>query len=291
MDIRQLQYFVTIIEEGQITLAAKKLNMAQPPLSQQLKNLEEELNTKLILRHGRKMEMTEAGEILYKKGKELLHNLKGIEMEVKETGGGLRGTLNIATTTSSLCFLPERIKSFKSVFPNVTFNIREGDPYLITDYLKNRNIELAIVRSPTDTASYSSKHLGQEPFVFITPKSWGINPQSKITMKEISEYPLLLLHRIYGTGAYELILSEFKKHGLTPKIECESPDAIILLSLVEAGIGATILPMSAAFVFSNRGLNFVEISDCTIKMDAFLIWLKDSYLTKVAQKFIESFNA
>lgn len=290
MDIRQLRYFLTIVEEGQITKAANKLNMAQPPLSHQLKLLEEEMNTTLILRNGRKFELTEAGKILYDKGNELLNNLDEIENEVKETGAGLKGVLRIATTTSSICFLPERIKAFKLAFPNVTFKIWEGDPYLITDYLKERRIELAIVRSPTDTERYSSKHIGREPFVFVTPKSWQLQSQSSITMKEISEYPLLLLHRIYGTGAYELLLSEFNRLGLTPKIECESPDAIILLSLVEAGIGATILPISAAHVYSKKEFNFIEIIDCEVQMDSYVIWLKNSYLSKVAQRFIERFD-
>src|SRR3954469_10654504 len=95
MDIRRIKYFVSIVEEGQISLAAKKLNMAQPPLSQQLKLFEEELNTKLFERHTRKLILTEEGKFLYEKSLEILEMMKKTEQELKEISNGIAGTLSI----------------------------------------------------------------------------------------------------------------------------------------------------------------------------------------------------
>ena len=105
MDLRPLRYFLTIVDEGQITLAAKKLNIAQPPLSKSLKNLEERLGAKLIVRDGNKFELTEAGRKLYYNGREILHQLDQTLLEINENGNGLRGTIPIGVSKTSTAYL------------------------------------------------------------------------------------------------------------------------------------------------------------------------------------------
>ena len=99
MDIRQLRYFTVIAEEGQISLAAKKLNMAQPPLSQQLQLMEEELGVKLVerKRNGKRMELTEAGRVFYEKAQSVLHLFRESIKEVKEIGEGLKGRYQLVS--------------------------------------------------------------------------------------------------------------------------------------------------------------------------------------------------
>ncbi|WP_081834623.1 LysR family transcriptional regulator [Geomicrobium sp. JCM 19039] len=103
MEIRHVRYFVTVVQEGQITTAAQKLNMAQPPLSQQIRRLEKELGTQLLVRVGKKFLPTEAGELLYERGIELLKEFDDVVDIVKDTGEGLRGTLQIGCVKS--CFI------------------------------------------------------------------------------------------------------------------------------------------------------------------------------------------
>ncbi|KAF0824935.1 LysR family transcriptional regulator [Cytobacillus firmus] len=291
MDLRQLKYFVTIVEEGQITLAAKKLNMAQPPLSQQLINLEKELGTKLLIRNGRSLELTEAGEILYTKGKKHLYNFDDIINEVKEAGGGLRGTLNIGTAISCICYLPERIHHFQAHYPHVTFKIWEGDPFRLSDYILDRKIELAIVRSPIEKKNFSYIPIEEEPFVCILPLDWPVGSKTNsVTMEELSVFPLVALHRVNGEGIYEMLLEEFTKRGLKPKIVAESPNITILLSLVESGVGAAILPSSASTSYSRDNLKVLSINDCHLSTGTYAIWLKNGYLSQIAKRFLETFN-
>ncbi len=291
MDIRQLRYFITVVQEGQITLAAKKLNMAQPPLSQQLKNMEIEIGAKLLERNGRKLELTEAGHLLYQKGLKLLANFDETITAVKETGEGLSGTLSIGCVMSCIHYLPDRIQHFNESYPNVKLKILSGDPYRLTDYIHERSIEAAIVRSPINTENFNTIELDVDPFVFIAPANWDQLPSlPQITMKEVSHLPLIALHRVNGVGVYEVVLEEFQRRGLEPNYVCESPDATILLSMVKAGIGGVLLPRSVLFNFTKENLKVFEIEDSSAETTTSIIWQKDRYLSKAARRFIELFT-
>ncbi|GAA0330259.1 LysR family transcriptional regulator [Bacillus carboniphilus] len=292
MDIKQLHYFCTIAKEGQITRAAKKLHMAQPPLSQQLKQLEVELGVKLMERQGRNMELTSAGEILYKKATRLLAELEDTKSEVKETGDGLRGILSIGSVKTCFSYLPEKIRYFRETYPNVTFHLREGDTYFVSELLRNRVIEVAVIRLPLDTDDFSMIQLPSEPYVAVIPQKWEhqFRNTTSIEMKELQNLPLLLLHRINGTGQYEMILDECKRHGFKPHVVCECPDAAMLLSLVDAGVGATLVPKSTLLSLHTTNTVTLELQNSKIQSESAVIWLKDRYLSKSAQHFIDTFR-
>jgi LysR family transcriptional regulator, salicylic acid-responsive activator of bsdBCD len=286
IDFKQLKYFITIVEEGQITRAAKKLHMAQPPLSLQLKQLEETLGVILLERNGRKLELTEAGKILYQKSKHLLQQLDETILEVKETDHGMRGVLSIGCVKSCFSYIPKTIRQFQQTFPNVKFHLREGDTFLISEFLKNREIEIGIVRLPLHSGEYEIINLPSDPFVAVIPKSWNDDCQP-IQMKEMKDIPLLLLHRISGKGQYEIVVNECKRHGFEPNIVCECPDVTILLSLVAAGVGATIVPKSAVTIFPIPEIKMIGIEDSSIKAEAAIIYEKNRYLSKSAAHFLD----
>ena len=158
MDIKQLLYFSTIAQEGQITRAAKKLHMAQPPLSQQLKSLEQELGVLLMDRKGKKLELTEAGKVLYERAIELLQRVDDISLEVKEVGEGLKGELSIGSVKTGFSYIPERFRLFREQYPQVSFRLYEGDSFRLADHLRKREIELAIVRLPLDSVIFPRFH-------------------------------------------------------------------------------------------------------------------------------------
>lgn len=291
MDTKQLRYFLTIVEEGQITKAAQKLHMAQPPLSSQLKLLEKELGVTLIKRKRRSnLELTKAGEALYNRGKKLMNELEDTITEVKETNEGLRGTLSIGSTKSCFSFLPKRIKYFRKKYPAVNFQILEGDSYIVSKYLTNKEIEVAVVRLPVDETHLSMIKLPKEPYVAVVPNDWDLSEHTSIKLKEFKNLPLLLLHRVSGIGQYEMIVEECKQHGFEPMVVCECPDASMLLSLVSSGIGASIVPKSTIATVDTNGYKVFELEDSTITTEAAIVWLKGRYLSKSAVEFIETFK-
>ncbi|MFT9817703.1 LysR family transcriptional regulator [Lysinibacillus sp. NPDC056185] len=290
MDIRQLRYFATIVEEGQITRAAKKLHMAQPPLSQQLKALEEELSTLLVVRNGKNIELTAAGKVLYKRATNLLSQIDETIMEVKEVGEGLKGTLSIGSVKTCFSHLPERIRFFREKYSNVTFRLYEGDTYRLLQDLRNRHIEVAIVRLPLESESddLSSLPLPPDHFVAVIPETW--NYENTLKLDELSSMPLMLLQRFKGVGQYELVIEACRKYHYEPNIVCQCSDADMIMSLVREGVGASLLPRSVLSSFSMNGLKILELEELSIQSDSAVIWLKDRYLSKSAIKFIETFK-
>lgn len=288
MDIKQLRYFSTVVEEGQITRAAKKLHMAQPPLSQQLKLLEEELGLLLFERNGRHLEVTEEGKILYKRAKEIINKMEETIKEVKDAGEGLRGTLSIGSVKSCFSYIPGRLLSFRKKYPMVTFRLIEGDSYRLAHYIRSRDIELAIIRLPLDITDFDSLPLPIDPFVVVMPEKWS--DHTSIQMKELADIPLMLLQQFKGIGLYEIVVDKCRKYGFEPKVICECPDASMLLSLVKSGIGATLLPKSAFPALDTTGIKILNINDETFISESAVIWPKNRYLSRKAIRFIETFK-
>ncbi|MFZ4452691.1 LysR family transcriptional regulator [Salibacterium aidingense] len=292
MDIRQLRYFCAVAEEGQVTKAARRLHMAQPPLSQQLKNMEEELNIQLFRKNGRNIELTEAGKILYNKALKIMNDLEDTFIEVQEIEEGIRGTLTIGSNKSCFSFLPEQMNQLREKHPNINFKLREGDTFFLAESIRSREIELAVVRLPIDPEEFNMLRLPSEPYVLVVPEEWHtFSPNRRnVEMKELQNMPLMLLHRISGAGQFELIVNECRSHGFEPNVICECPDASMLLSLAATGVGATIIPKSTLYAFSYERIRVLDIKDFSITADPVIIWNKDRYLTKAAQRFLTLFE-
>src|SRR5690625_3250195 len=291
MKIKQLRYFFEIANEGQITRAAKKLHIAQPPLSQSLKALEENLGVTVFERSGRKMELTEAGEVLYEKAKELFYHIEETITEVKETGKGIRGTLSIGCNKSCFSHIPKKFVTYQERYPEVKLKLVEGDSYFLSEQLMNREIELAFIRLPIEKNDFSYLYLPDEEYVAVVSKSWyGHNHKESISIEALANIPLLLLHRIRGIGQYETILNKFEELGLSPNIVCESPNVDMLLGLVNEGVGATIVPKSTLLEHNTANVTVLKIEHTNIVSKSAIIWLKDRYLSKSAERFIAQFK-
>ena len=219
MDMRQLRYFLAIANEGQITRAAKLLNMEQPPLSRQLKLMEQELGVVLFDRNGKQLQLTQAGEFLRQRALSLMDQFDETMSYVQELGEGVQGVLAVGAVVSCISILPPAIRQFSEKYPRVTFKIQEGDHFLLGELLENRDIELIVTRLPFQS-DFQSQHysvltLPSDPFVAVLPSDWCPNPaQQSMTLQELAHFPFLTLKTDRTTGMHNQIFHEFKQHGL-----------------------------------------------------------------------------
>ncbi len=300
MDIRRIKYFVSIVEEGQISLAAKKLNMAQPPLSQQLKLFEEELNTKLFERHTRKLILTDAGKFLYEKSLEILEKIEKTEQELKEISSGIAGTLSIGMIPSlGAELIPEKVKDFHKKYPIVRFKVWEGDSNRIMELTEKRIVELGIVRLPIDKDVFDSINLSSEPIVAAMSEQMGFPYDSvNINLGDLKDKPLMLLRSYKGTSDYstsvdavDMMKSACTELGFEPTILCESSNIGPLLNWANCDIGIAIIPRSAEKIMPNSKLMFKKIINPEVMArPSALIWLKNRHLSSAAIKFMEYFK-
>ncbi|WP_409290845.1 LysR family transcriptional regulator [Peribacillus sp. SCS-37] len=289
MDIRQLKYFVTIAEEGKITTAAKKLNIAQPPLSRQLKQMEEELGVMLFDRDNKSLNLTLEGERLLLRAKELLNKLDETMVEVQELRKDASGILSVGSNLYCASIILSKVVDIREKNPGLTFKVWEGETIHLIKMLSKRQIEIAITNSPITEKSISQMTLESDPYVLVLPEKWTWNGSEQCRLEEIIDLPLILLRPNYGLGAYGQIVNEFQRLDLEPNILCECQDLIMLLGLVSSGFGATILPLSLLSLHSLGGLRVIQLKDQTLISEPKVIWRKNSYLSKAAKEFLKLF--
>ncbi|NQX61784.1 LysR family transcriptional regulator [Paenibacillus qinlingensis] len=285
MDIRQLRYFIAIAEEKQITAAAQRLHMTQPPLGQQLKLMEQELGVELILRTGKVIELTEAGQALYKHALHLTKLIEEAENDVKEIGKGTRGNLRIGVNTLSSAQLPQLLRIFKTRYPEVTYKIQQNESAQLLRLIREHTIELAIIRLPMELNDFEVIQLQSEPFYFVTAKSFASESQA-FTYADIQRYPLIL-PSTEGLGLYHSIIDQFTERGLQPNVIGECSDMVTLLDWVSSGDATTIVPESIVKLHCEYAFQAYAIADSPLKLATGLIWLKDRHVSKAAQHFIE----
>jgi DNA-binding transcriptional LysR family regulator len=289
MDIRQLRYFIAIVEERKISAAAERLHISQPPLSQHLKTMEDELGTKLVERSGKFLEVTEAGKALYKYALQMTQLMKEAKMEVKEVGIGVSGRLALGINTFSVEGLSELLHGFRAKYPKVTYKILQNDSAQLCQLVRERIVELAIIRLPLELQDFTVIHLHTEPFYFIA--STNKQPfNCEVTLVDIQNHPLIL-PSTEGLGVHYMILEAFSKAQLHPNIIAECSDISLLLDLVVSDFGTAIIPETVIKQHKNYNIQAYKIKDTELTASTGLIWLKNHYLSKTAQNFANLLTA
>ncbi len=281
MDIKQLRYFIAIAEEKNITAASTRLHMTQPPLSMQLKMLEEELGVKLFERNGKSMDLTDKGELLYQRALHLVNSVEEIKNEIHETEEGTKGVLAVGINTLSVSGFSDMLQTFHKKYPLVTLKIVQNDSYYLAEMVKTRAVELAFVRLPLEHRGLIYEHLLSEPFVFVSNKT-----TNKVSLEEISQMPLII-PSTEGLGSYNIIHEVFSRQKLQFTSIAECSDMHVLMEMVKGGMGATIVPKSVLDVYGERNLYSAPIKDANLYSSLGMIWLEHHYVSTAAKNFIE----
>ena len=243
MELKELFYFKTVVDEKSILKASKELHIAQPPLSRMMKKLESELNTTLFIR-GKELKLTESGKLLYDKALTMLELESSVKNDIKELNIKQNQTINIGIVTSSTSLLYSGVlKEFSYKFPNTKFNITESNTFKLLDMLDKRLINIAITRTPFNTELYDVIKLKTEPMV-LTSNSCI---KSSITLYEISKLKVVVYRRFY-----EILTKLFKKNNLKLNIVALVDDAKTAILFAESIDAHAIVPFGAYKTFSNN---------------------------------------
>lgn len=286
MDLRQLKYFLAVAEEGQITKAAKRLNVTQPPLSQQLILLEKELGTQLFDRGKKHIRLTEAGNILQRRAQQMMELMKTTINELQESASGISGRLSIGTITSSGgSLLPQRIQKFHQYYPKVTFQVHQGETLKILELLNVGIIEIGLVRFPVDYNLYDFLILPEESMVIAAKSSMLPPDTTSVEISQLKGQPLLV-HQRHVT----MITEHCRQSGFNPTIFCTSDDISPLLIWANLGLGIAVVPESAAHLLPGSSLRFYEMASPTLMTTSAVIWSKKRPLSAAATHFIALFE-
>lgn len=285
MDLRQLRYLVAVAEEGQITAAARQLHMAQPPLSQQIQLLEKELGVTLFLRGHRRMELTEAGQLLYERARQILNLADSARREIRDVKQGLKGTLHIgAVSSSGSVILSSAMHDFRDTHEGVHFEIYDGNTFEVIDMIHKGLVEIGIVRTPFNDSPFHCKFLNEEPMVAALPAELDWCPtRTHIRLEELKDRPLIVYRRFH-----QLLHDTCASHDFSPLFYCRNDDARTTILWANAGLGIAVTPASAVPLAAHEQLHVKIIDEAALRTRIAAIWPKERYLSSLGETFIQS---
>jgi len=252
VELRHLRYFLVVAEEGQFTRAASRLAMQQPPLSQQIRMLEEEVGFELFERLPRGVVLTPAGAAFAEDAQGLLAGLQQAVSKAKRIAVGEVGFLSIGLT-SSAGFHPlttEVIRAFRQAHPEVSVDLAELNAAEVIEKLASGQIHVAFLRKPVDMPdSLSFDLLFDEPMVVVLPTGHALlsgrgQKRPEISLRALAGEDFILVRRPGAPGMYADILAACRQAGFAPRIAREVPRMVSAINLVAAGMGLTLVPAS-----------------------------------------------
>jgi DNA-binding transcriptional LysR family regulator len=247
MELRHLRYFVAVAHEGHVTRAAQKLNIAQPPLSQQIRALETEIGTPLLVRHPRGVALSDAGRSFLADAEAILAAADRAAQRARRVARGETGRIAVGFTTSAPFhpLVARAIREFRASRPDVSFVLEETGSGELLAGLREERLDIAFIRSGVPDAAGLAVHaLLQEDMVAALPARHRLARQPRLALRDLADDIFILYRRPDGRGLYDVIIAACAAAGFSPHVGQEAPRIVSTLNLVAAGLGVTIVPAS-----------------------------------------------
>ncbi len=283
MDLRTLHYFIVIAEELNITRAAERLNMSQPPLSSQMKALEEELGVELFIRGKRHLTLTDAGTHLYHRARQILELSDQTQQELRSMEG-LSGDLNISLVEGRAPFLLARwIAGFRSEFPRVAVHLWNGSGDEVMERVRRGLADLALAATPYNSEQFDGFSVGREPWVAMMSKDHPLATEEGrfLPLRKLVGQPLFIPSR---RSRSDSIHTWFAELGEEPGIAGDLSNYIDAVALSEQNAGICIYPMTT-YNESNLIVKKI-ITESARQVEYALVWKRNGHQTELRQEFI-----
>jgi len=252
MELRHLRYFIAVAEEGQITRAAERLGIEQPPLSQQMRALERELGAQLLHRKPRGVEPTHAGQAFLANARAILAQIDRAFATTRRAARGEQGRISVGFTSSAPFhpFVPRVFRAFRQAYPLVGLTLEESGTTELIESLRDEGIDAAFIRTPvSDPAGLTVTPLLEETMLVALPSGHDLalrknKDDAALPLKALAAEPFILYRRRTGPGLYDAIIAACHAAGFSPRVGQEAPRIVSTLNLVAAGLGISIVPAS-----------------------------------------------
>ncbi|PPA93095.1 LysR family transcriptional regulator [Brevibacillus laterosporus] len=287
MDIKQLHYFVTVSNQLSYSKAAQKLHISQPSLSNAIKNLEQEIGSPLLDRNTRKMELTDAGKILYKKSILLLSQMNMLKKEMEEVKLTGSGDLIIGIIESVKHWIPKVIREYQDRFPSINIKLIEVlSGKAVKESLRKYDTHLLITNQYINEADIESFPLYDERLVLVLHRDHPLaQKKESILLKELEREPFII--STDGFQTREDILTAFTLEQMTPKIKFEIERFETALTLVRENLGITIIPENYLSEPMDASIVQKTIDSSALERTVYLTFMKNRYLAPAVQTFLE----
>jgi DNA-binding transcriptional LysR family regulator len=292
MELRHLKYFVAVAEELHFGRAAKKLHLAQPPLSQQIMDLEEDLEVKLFDRSRRNIQLTSAGSHFLKEAKQVLLHVEQAAEAARKIYNGKTGHLVVGFVGSVIhTFLPEGLRLFRERFPEVELELHEINTKEQITSLHAKRIDVGFFYTGEQDSLLASRTLTRSPLLAVLHNKHRLVGRRSVNIKDLADEPFIANTRSSEPVVRDAFISLCHSAGFSPKITQEAGQVQTVLGLVASGLGVCILPDFIKYI-RRPGVQYLPLSGSPPEVKLSVVWRSDdtSILVKSFVNIIETYS-
>lgn len=275
MELYHLRHFVAVAEELHFGRAAKRLNMAQSPLSHSIKRLESLIGVRLFERSKRHVTLTTAGTVFLEESRETLQKADRATRLARRAAAGEIGHLTVAFVSRALfCGLPNAVRLFREQWPDVEVRLDELTSSEQLPRLRDGSVDLGVLYAIEGTEAFSRQTVERSEFVCAVPAGSPLAKRRKIRLAELAHQPFVLTPRVASPDLQDRILAACRNAGFVPKVAQESRHENAMLSLVASGVGVTLVPATARSA-QVEGITFLPITDLPpyLYTELVIVWM------------------
>lgn len=286
IELRHLRYFIAVAEELHFGRAAARLNISQPPLSQQIQILEQQVGARLLARTNRSVSLTEAGRQFLADSRHILSLVDDAAARAERLHLGETGELRIGFTSSApfISAVSDTLSSFRRHYPDVHIQTREINTREQIVPLNEGSLDLGLMRNTHLPDTLAWEVILREPLLAMIPRDHPLAALDSVTLAQLAQEPFVFFDPHVGTGLYDDILGLMRRYGQAPVITQEVGEAMTIIGLVAAGLGVSILPASFKRVQLSE-MRWVPITEEDAVSEMWLVWPKHHEQSHAAQRF------
>lgn len=287
MELRHLRYFVAVAEELHFGRAAEKLHISQPPLSMQIRALEEELGVVLLNRTQRHVSLTQAGNAMLQEARQILSHVEQAVLTTRRAGRGEIGELAIGfISIADYNVLPVILREFRHTYPLVNLSLKESTTDAQIDDLINGRIDVGLLLPPISEPALESVAVLREPLIAALPQQHPLAKKpGAITLAGLADGSFILFPRHMAPGLYDDVLSFCRAAGFSPRIGQEAIQMQTIISLVSADLGVALIPESLRNL-QRTGVVYKSLKETSPLTEIHIAWRRGDPLP-VLRSFVE----
>jgi DNA-binding transcriptional LysR family regulator len=276
MELKHLRSFMTVAQERSFTRAAERLHMAQPPLSQRIKQLEEEIGAQLFERNTRSVALTEAGKVFHAEAGKALDQLAHAVEACRRASRGEIGLLRLGYSgRASHMLLPRLLLSFRSAFPEVELDLDGPHPSgALREKLLDGQLDVALCFLPISDPEIESCDYADIDFVMVMPSDHRLASGAALNLAAFAEEPFVAYPGGQGFLLRDTMDAQCRRAGFEPRVVRESPNSQVLMCLVAAGVGVSIVPRELQYQEEIVGLTFKPLGEGALRLTHGMAWKK-----------------
>lgn len=285
VELRHLRYFIAVAEELHFGRAAARLRISQPPLSQQIQILEEQIGARLLARTNRSVNLTAAGQQFLSDARQILGQVDAAAARAARLHQGETGELRIGFTSSApfIKAVSDSLSRFRKRYPDVHLQMREVNTREQIAPLNEGELELGLMRNTRLPDTLNWTLILREPLLAMVHRDHPLASSSSISLTQLAQEPFVFFDPHVGTGLYDDIIGLLRRYNIVPYITQEVGEAMTIIGLVSAGLGVSILPASFQRIRLSDVV-WLPIDEPEAQSELWLVWPKHRELSEAAKR-------